>query len=260
LLRENLLDCDLIRIIEEGSFDVINHHAAQVNVRMSLRDPEIDCKQNVVATVRLLHAALMAKKPVERFIFASSGGAIYGAQQSYPTKEAAPLKPESPYGVAKLAAENYVAFFARTYRLKAVTLRYANVYGPRQDPNGEAGVVAIFADAYLRGKTPVIFGDGAQTRDFVYVKDVARANVAALTSGAGQIFNISTGSETSVNEMAHMIQAIIKSEAAPTYASPIPGELERSCLDNSLALRDLDWSPRTNLETGLAETIQSLRS
>jgi UDP-glucose 4-epimerase len=230
-----------------------------VNVRVSLRDPAFDASQNILATIRLLQAALMTNHPIQRFIFASSGGAIYGSQKTYPTPEDAPLKPESPYGLAKLTAEHYIRFFQKTYGLKAVILRYANVYGPRQDPMGEAGVISIFADLFLKGETPTIYGDGAQTRDFVYVKDVARANLAALNPDIDGIFNIGTANETTVNEIADQIRRLTKSENLPKHASPIPGELDRSVIDISRAAKHLKWAPLTNLESGLAETIQSLR-
>lgn len=260
LIRQDLNHFELQEFLNEQQFDVINHHAAQVNVRVSLRDPAFDATQNILATIRLLQAAVMCNKPIKKFIFSSSGGAIYGSQKTYPTPEDSPLRPESPYGLAKLSAEQYIRFFQKTYGLKAAILRYANVYGPRQDPTGEAGVISIFADLFLKEEAPTIYGDGAQTRDFVYVKDVARANVAVLNDAVDGVFNIGTGKETSVNEIADQMRLLSKSSVGPKYGSPIPGELERSSVDITRAAKHLNWRPLTNLESGLAETLQSMRS
>ena len=258
-IHANLVDCDLSKIINQEKFDVINHHAAQVNVRTSLSDPTMDAQHNIIATIRLLQAAVMAKKPVEKFIFASSGGAIYGVQDEYPSPETAPLKPESPYGLAKLTAEQYIEFFHKTYGLGSVILRYSNVYGPRQHPKGEAGVVAIFCDHFFRNEAPTIFGDGGQTRDFVYVGDVARANLLALDKQAQGIYNIGTGIETSVNKVVDLLKSLIKSDLQAKHSASIPGELQRSSVAIDHIKNKLGWQPRIDLGAGLAETISSLR-
>ncbi len=258
-IREDLSQFDLKKLFKQHRFDVINHQAAQVNLRTSLSDPAYDATHNILATIRLLQSAIMAEKPPQRFIFASSGGAIYGRTTHFPTPENVPLQPTSPYGLAKLTAERYIEFFRNTYKLKSVILRYSNVYGPRQDPTGEAGVVAIFLDLLQRGETPTIYGDGTQTRDFVYVKDVARANVAALTQDVEGTFNIGMAKEASINEVAAKIQAVVRTNIKPRHVSPIPGELQRSVIDISRARNELGWQPVTNFETGLSNTLRSLQ-
>ena len=245
-------------IIEAERPEVVNHHAGQINVRVSVAEPHHDADINILGTLNLLEAAAVVG--ARRFIFASTGGAIYGEQQYSPADEDHPMRPVSPYAISKHTAETYIDFFRRTREMDTVVLRYANVYGPRQDPLGEAGVVAIFARAMGEGRIPTIFGNGEQTRDFVYVGDVARANVAALESPSGEILNIGTGEETSVNELYRLIAQTLHFDGAPVYAEPKDGDIMRSCLSARRAERVLGWRPDVSLKDGLRGTVESLTS
>jgi UDP-glucose 4-epimerase len=237
--------------------EVVNHHAAQIDVRASVADPMGDAKVNILGTIRLLEAC--RENGVRKFLFASSGGAGYGEQDVYPADETHPTRPVSPYGAAKIAVELYLHFYRTQYGLDYTALRYANVYGPRQDPHGEAGVVAIFCERLLRGQTAIVNGDGEQTRDYVYVGDVVRANLAALDRGGGRSLNIGTGIETSVNTIFRMIRDLAGSYQEEIHGPAMPGEQQRSCLENRLALEELEWYPETSLEEGLARTLSSFR-
>lgn len=237
--------------------EVVNHHAAQINVRASVADPVFDAEVNILGTIRLLEAC--RKHGVRKFLFASSGGAGYGEQDVFPADENHPNRPLSPYGAAKIAAESYLHFYRFQYGLDYTALRYANVYGPRQDPHGEAGVVAIFCERLLKGQLAVVNGDGEQTRDYVYVDDVVRANVTALERGGGRSINIGTGIETSVNAIFRMIRDLSGSTQEEIHGPAQPGEQRRSCLENLLALEELEWYPKTPLEEGLALTLSFFR-
>jgi UDP-glucose 4-epimerase len=243
-------------VFEEFVPEALCHQAAQVDVMRSVAEPGLDVEVNVLGTVRLLQNCV--EHGVERFVFASSGGAIYGEQESFPAAEDHPQYPLSPYGVSKLAGERYLDFYGSYYDLRYAALRYANVYGPRQDPHGEAGVVAIFCGNLVRGRTSTINGGGEQTRDYVYVEDVARANVLALEnevpSGA---YNIGTGVETSVNRLYHLLLEISARDLPPRHGPSKPGEQLRSCVDPALAGRSLDWHAQTGIRTGLEETLLS---
>jgi UDP-glucose 4-epimerase len=253
------------------------HFAAQINVRKSVEDPLFDAKVNILGSLNVIQNFLQLRtsyfkprtsyfKPrtsnLEHptFIFASTGGAIYGEAKRIPTPEDYPPNPISPYGIAKLTVENYLKFYKENFGLKFISLRFSNVYGPRQDPKGEAGVVAIFIDKLLRGERPTIFGDGNQTRDFIFVEDVVSACLKAMEyKGKKEIFNIGTGIETSINELYKIISKLLKAKIKPKYAPEKPGDLKRSCLDISLAKRELKWKPKYNLEKGLQKTIQNLK-
>lgn len=244
---------------ETGGFDLVNHHAAQIDVRVSVAHPRRDAGINIDGFLNVLE--LSALHGTGRFVFVSSGGVVYGEPDLIPTPETAPKLPLSPYGVSKLAAEYYLHYYHRVQGLDYVALRYSNVYGPRQDPHGEAGVVAIFSQKILAGGPLTIYGDGEQTRDYVYVGDVARANLAAsdapLPPAAGlddRAFNVATGLETSVNELAAELQAVAGREVALKRADPRPGELQRSCLDTS-RLESTGWTAATPLAEGLAKTF-----
>jgi UDP-glucose 4-epimerase len=228
------------------------HLAAQADVRVAVERPDFDADVNIVGTVRVLEAARAHHAQV---VFASTGGAIYG-ECDRPAPEAAERRPLSPYGVSKLAGEEYLAAYNRLYATNHVSLRYGNVYGPRQDPKGEAGVVAIFLGALARGETPRIFGEGTQTRDYVYAADVARATLAAV--GKAGVFNVGTGIETSVLELYDLCRRVADAQTEPELAPARLGELERSVLDISLAERELGWRPEVGLEEGLRLTWDSL--
>jgi UDP-glucose 4-epimerase len=229
--------------------DAVLHLAAQADVRTSVERPHYDADVNVIGTVRILEAA---RRHGAGVVFASTGGAIYG-ECDRPATEDAPRRPLAPYGTSKLAAEEYLATWNRLYETEHVSLRFGNVYGPRQEPHGEAGVVAIFMGLLQDGGTPKIFGDGRQTRDYVYVGDVARAALLALDQRGG-VYNIGTGVETSVLELYDAIQRASGIEREPSFEPPRLGELQRSVLDISLAERELGWKPERTLAEGLAET------
>ena len=237
--------------------DVVAHQAAQKSVRISVDDPVFDATVNVTGTVALLQASV--HHGVKRFLFASTGGAIYGDTDAVPTPEDAPAVPVSPYGAAKLAAEVYLRTFHALNGLSFAALRYANVYGPRQDPHGEAGVVAIFSQRLLAGETASINGDGKQTRDFVYVGDVAEANLLALKSEAVGSFNVGTGVETDINRIFEIIKRLSGSSQPPEHAPAKAGEQRRSAVDVSKIANVMGWRPRTSLEEGLRETVRYFR-
>jgi len=234
--------------------EVCFHLAGQIDLRVATREPALDAEINVLGTIRVLEAARRSDADV---VFTSTGGAIYGECDG-PAAETAPLLPISPYGVSKLAAEEYLAAFNRLYGTRHASLRYGNVYGPRQDPHGEAGVVAIFFRALAAGERPQIFGDGLQTRDFVAMEDAVRATLAA-PARAG-VFNVGTGRETSVLEIFDLCRKIVGVDVEPKLAPAREGELQRSVLDPGLADRELGWKPEVTLEQGLEETWEWLRS
>jgi UDP-glucose 4-epimerase len=241
-------------------FDLVNHHAAQINVRTSVEDPALDARINVLGLLNLTECAL--EVGTQRIVYISSGGVVYGEPEQIPTPESAPKLPLSPYGVTKLAGEYYLNYYRRVRGLQYVALRYSNVYGPRQDPHGEAGVVAIFSTRLLRGEALTIFGDGEQTRDYVYVKDVVSANMKAsqLTLGEGSgldsvAFNVGTGVGTSVNRLADHLEAVAGVQPGREYRAQRPGELRHSTLDSS-ALQARTWSPDWQLREGLRETYE----
>jgi UDP-glucose 4-epimerase len=234
----------------------IFHLAAQADVRRSVDDPGFDADVNVRGTIEVLEAA---RRSDARVIFSSTGGALYGEADTIPSPETTPIAPMSPYGTSKLGAEHYVGLFNRLYDTGHVVLRYGNVYGPRQDPHGEAGVVAIFFGRLANGGTPLVFGDGSQTRDYVYVGDVVMANLAALDyRGPATAFNIGTQTETSVLELLAACQSAAGTDVTPEHRPARLGELDRSALDCSLAQSELGWRPATSLDVGLAETLHSL--
>jgi UDP-glucose 4-epimerase len=242
-------------LFEEVRPEAIFHLAAQANVRISVEQPAEDAEVNVVGTVRVLEAA---RRHGAQVVFSSTGGAIYGECEG-PVPESAPRRPVSQYGAAKLAAEEYLSAYNRLYGSHHVSLRYGNVYGPRQDPHGEAGVVAIFLGAFAAGVAPEIFGDGRQTRDYVYVGDVARATLAALELEGG-VLNVGTGQETSVLELYALCRRRAASMLEATHTSPRLGELRRSVLDPALAARELGWQAMVELEDGLQATWDWIRA
>jgi len=237
----------------------VNHHAAQIDVRRSISDPIFDARVNIIGTINVLQNCV--KYGVKKIIFASSGGAIYGEQEVFPASETHPTKPISPYGIAKLVAEHYLYYYKIIYGLEYVSLRYSNVYGPRQDPFGEAGVVAIFIQKMLNGEQPVINGDGEQTRDFVYVADVAEANILAMKNNTGEsIFNIGTSIETSVNQIFNYLRKILGSSVPKIHGPAKPGEQRRSVIDYKKAEKILNWKPKTQLKDGLKSTCEYFKN
>ena len=235
--------------------EALVHHAAQMNVRFSVADPVGDARENILGSLNLLQASKDAK--VKKVIFASTGGAIYGDEAPIPAKETDAPWPESPYGIAKLAVEHYLRYYQREHGFTTICLRYANVYGPRQNGQGEAGVVAIFIEKFLAGQQPLINGDGRQTRDFVYVGDVVAANLKALDFPHSGTFNIGTGRETDILTIYLNLQAIAQSPLGPVHGPAKPGEQRRSALDSSLASQQLGWQPTVALEDGLSRTFSA---
>ena len=242
------------RIIAIEQPEVIVHFAAQMDVRRSVADPAFDAQVNLVGFLNLMEAA--RQHGLRRVVFSSTGGAIYGEQDTFPADESHACRPVSPYGVAKFSTESYLFFYKAQYGVEYAAMRYANVYGPRQDPHGEAGVVAIFCGRLLADQPVTIFGDGEQTRDYVYVGDVVRANVAAVTAAVNGPINIGTGIETSVNRLYAALAAAAGSNRAPAYAAARAGEQSRSVIAATRAGRELDWRPEVTIEEGLRRTYQ----
>ena len=247
----------LNKILSHEKPRVVLHHAAQVSVRNSVADPVGDATVNVIGLLHLLEACV--PHGVERIVFASSGGAIYGDQETFPADETHSLRPTSPYGVAKLACEHYLRCFRTTHGLPYTALRYANVYGPRQSTGSESGVIALFADQLLRGVPVRINGDGCQTRDFVYVDDVVEANILAMQSNGQGAFNVGTGVETSINDIFDHLRRFTRSPAHPEHGPVKAGEQHRSVLNSDRIARQLNWRPRTALADGLARTVGYFR-
>ena len=257
-IRLHTLDLRAARladVFEAERPQVVAHLAAQASVARSVANPAFDAGVNVLGGLNLLECC--RRTGVTRVIYSSSGGAGYGDTDAIPTPESHPSLPASPYGISKVAMEHYVAALGAIHGWSAVSLRYANVYGPRQNPAGEAGVIAIFCDHLLRGEPPVVNGDGTQTRDYTYVEDVAAANLAALERPQAQGgFNIGTGVETSVNELFARLARAAGFGGQPIHAPARPGEQRRSCLDPAHAARDLGWRPSVSLDEGLARTFE----
>ena len=249
----SISDPGLANIMQKESIEVINHHAAQVSVRDSVKNPVKDAESNIIGTLQLLQNAV--KCGADKFIFASTGGAIYGEQDYFPARENHPQKPTSPYGLSKLSVEGYLRFFKEQYGLKSIIFRYGNVFGPRQNPNGEAGVVAIFYNRLLKGQAPIINGDGEQTRDYIFVRDIAHANLLALNLDVSDTFNVGTGQETSVNELTHLILEVAESDIDVQTSKKNNFEQRRSSLDCKKLKVSLNWSPKVSLKEGLSETF-----
>ncbi|MGH2651722.1 MAG: NAD-dependent epimerase/dehydratase family protein, partial [Actinomycetota bacterium] len=237
--------------------EMVNHHAAQGNLRRSMAEPSFDASVNILGSLNLLELSLAYG--VRRFIYSSSGGAIYGEPDELPVDETHPIRPLSAYGVSKYAVEQYLGLFGS--RLDHAILRYANVYGPRQNPWGEAGVVAIFSRQMLSGQRPTIFGDGTKTRDYVHVDDIVRANLLAMAerTAAGRAFNLGAGRETTDRTIFDLVRSAVGATVEPILAEKRPGEIDRICLDSSRAKADLGWEPAIPLEEGIARTVSSYR-
>ena len=248
---------DLLVIFQKENPDIVNHHAAQMNVRYSVENPINDAQINILGLLNVLQCCITSK--VKKIIFISSGGAMYGDAKKIPTPESAYPEPLSPYGLAKFVGEKYVKLYQRLYGLKYSTLRYANVYGPRQNPQAEAGVVAIFIDRIFHNQKPIIYGDGTQTRDYVYVADVVGANLLCITKGDNQAFNIGASKETSVNELLDILLSVMNKKTTPLFELPRSGEVSRGALDCTAAKKVLGWEPQHSLHQGIQKTFQGLQ-
>lgn len=249
---------ELERLIAAEKPEVVSHHAAQMEVKRSVDDPIFDAEVNVLGGLRVLRSAVEAG--ARKVIFSSSGGTVYGEQKVFPATEEHTTDPLSPYGVTKLAFEKYLKFFHVQYGIETVSLRYANIYGPRQDPHGEAGVVAIFAQKFLAGMAPVIYGSGTNTRDYVYVGDVVDANVRALGNVPSGAYNIGTATETDVLTLVRILRELTGSSLEAQHGPARPGEQLRSSLSPRLAGEKLGWTPRMALRDGLARTVEFFRT
>jgi UDP-glucose 4-epimerase len=262
--RARLYPCDVrsaaaAEAIAKERPAVLCHHAAQIDVRRSMADPRHDCDVNLGGLLNVMQAAVHAGS-VRQVLFASSGGAMYGETDHIPTKESEPPRPVSHYGAAKSASELYLGVYAVAHGIPYAALRYANVYGPRQDPHGEAGVVAIFSGRLLAGEPCTVYGDGGQTRDYVFVEDVARANLLAAERGFSGALNIGTGVETDVNRLFALTASAAGVTAAPRHAPARAGEQRRSCIDPAAAAAALGWRPQVSLPEGLRRTVDFFRA
>jgi UDP-glucose 4-epimerase len=245
-------------VLEKEKITVINHHAAQISVSSSISNPLLDANSNIIGTLQLLQNAVSYE--IEKFIFASTGGAMYGEQKTFPASEEHPCQPLSPYAISKLCAERYINYFGTQHGLNTTVLRYSNVYGPHQNQYGEAGVVAIFCGRLLKGQQPIINGDGEQTRDFVYVKDIVQANTIALNPQCSGLFNVGTGKETTIN---FLTRYLVKASAVATsieYGPAIKGEQKRSVIDSGKLLNGFGWKPGVSVEEGLLETFNYFKN
>lgn len=254
----DIRDDKVEEIFKSEKIDVVNHHAAQMNVRKSVEDPIFDADVNIIGSLKLLQYSV--KYGVKKFIFASTGGAVYGEQDYFPADEEHPTRPLSPYGVAKLSVEKYLYFYEQVHGLKYVILRYANIYGPRQNPHGEAGVVAVFTSKMLKGEQPVINGDGLQTRDYTYVGDVVNANVLVLDYDKSDVFNIGTGIETDVNTLFHKLKTLTKANCEEFHGPPKAGEQRRSVISYEKIHKVLGWKPSLSLDEGLKVTVEFFKN
>lgn len=255
--RIDIRDASLEDVFGKHAFDVVNHHAAQMDVRRSVSDPVFDASVNILGGLNVFECA--RKHNAKRIIFASTGGAIYGEQDYFPADEEHPTKPLSPYGISKLCSEKHLFYYGSVHGLGSVVLRYANIYGPRQNPHGEAGVVAIFAGRMIRDEQPVINGDGKQTRDYTYVGDVVRANVLALSYPGSGIFNVGTGIETDVNTLFRTLNEQLVSSFPERHGPPKAGEQMRSVISSKRIEQAMGWKASVSLAEGLRLTIGSFR-
>ena len=256
--RLDIRDRDLSEVFEREQPDFVNHHAAQIDVRRSVEDPLFDADVNVLGSLNVIECA--RKYGVKRFVYISTGGAVYGEPEYLPCDEAHPIKPICPYGASKHIVEHYLHMYHVNHGLKYTILRYPNVYGPRQDPNGEAGVVAIFTGEMLADKRVTIYGDGEQERDFVYVGDCAQANLLALQSESSGVYNLGSGTGKSVNQLFSTLQTITTYTLQPVYGPARLGETRRIYLEATRARQELGWQPRVSLMEGLRRTVAYFES
>lgn len=246
------------KIFEHEKFDIVYHLAAQMDVRKSVEDPSFDAQVNILGGINLLKSS--ARHKVKKFVFSSTGGAIYGEQDYFPADEKHTLRPVSPYGISKLAFEKYLFYFNLQFGLQYIALRYANVYGPRQNSKGEAGVVAIFCEKLLKGDKAIVNGDGLQTRDFVYVGDVVRANILAMKYPDKGEFNVGTGIETDINTIFEKIKSATSSSQKRVNRAALPGEQRRSVITYELIKSRMGWNPTVSLDDGIKKTVEFFKS
>ncbi|MFZ4590352.1 MAG: NAD-dependent epimerase/dehydratase family protein [Ignavibacteria bacterium] len=254
LFNKDIYSDNIEFIFKENNIDVVNHHAAQIDLRYSIKNPLHDARINIEGSLKLLD--LSVKYEVKKFIFASSGGSIYGEQKDFPATEEHKIAPISPYGITKSTIENYILFYNKFYGLNYVILRYSNAYGERQGSKGDAGVISIFCKSILSNKQPVVFGNGLNTRDFLYVKDIVNANLLALNFKGNDVFNISSGKETSIKSLAENIISNLNPEAKVNFGDEIEGEQKRSVLSNAKAKSILKWEPLHTFDEGLKLTCK----
>lgn len=257
-IKSDISSPSILEIFSKERFDVVNHHAAQIDVRKSVNDPIFDATTNILGTINMLQACI--KTGVKKFMFASTGGAVYGEQEYFPADEKHPTNPVSPYGITKLSIEKYLFFYKNEYGLNHTILRYANVYGPRQNPFGEAGVVAIFANKLLKNENPIINGEGIQTRDYVFVEDVVKANVVTLNSLSSNIYNVGTGIETSVNQLFEKLNSIAGGIAVEKHGPAPKGEQLRSVITSDKFFKEFKWKPSVIIDEGLKKTFDSFKT
>ena len=256
-IKKDIGDKSLSELFEKEKFDIVNHHAAQMDVRRSVADPAFDANTNILGTINILQNSI--KTGVKKFMFASTGGAVYGEQEYFPADEKHPTSPLSPYGISKLAVEKYLFFYNAQYKLNYTVLRYANIYGPRQNPFGEAGVVAIFSTKLLKNEQPIINGSGKQTRDYVFVGDVVKANLITLKDETTNIYNIGTSKETDVNQLFNMLNEIAESNKEEKHGPAAAGEQMRSVITSDKLYNTFNWRPSTTLQEGLQKTVNFFR-
>jgi len=257
-IKSDISSPAILDLFGKEKFDVVNHHAAQIDVRKSVSDPIFDANTNILGTINLLQACI--KTGVKKFMFASTGGAVYGEQEYFPADEKHPTNPVSPYGITKLSIEKYLYYYNIEYGLNYTILRYANVYGPRQNPFGEAGVVAIFTNKLLKGENPIINGEGKQTRDYVFVEDVVKANVITLNDEISDIYNVGTGIETNVNELFANINLVAGGKAEEKHGPAPKGEQARSVITSVKLFDRFNWKPSIKIDEGLKKTFDFFKS
>lgn len=250
----NIQDVNLLNLFENEKFDIVSHHAAQMDVRLSVKDPTFDANVNILGGINLYEACV--KTNVKKIIFASSGGTVYGEQIEFPAPETHPLNPCSPYGISKMVNEKYLFYYKEVYGLDYVAFRYGNVFGPRQNPHGEAGVIAIFTDKMINNEQPIINGDGLITRDYIYIEDVVDANIKALNDNIEGIYNVTTGKETNVNTIFETLKKYIKIDVEKKHGPAKAGEQRRSCCAYNKLNLVSGWDPQISFENGIVNTVK----
>lgn len=258
LYKTNILSKNLLTIFKKEKPDFVSHHAAQIKVMDSIKDPLNDAKSNILGTINVLECARQVN--VKKFIFSSTGGAIYGSTSSLPSDESVTPRPESPYAISKLGCELYITYFAKQYKLPYTIFRYANVYGPGQRGDNEGGVIAIFIHNILIGKPLIMYGNGKQSRDFIYISDIISVNELAMKNKRTGIFNVGTGKATSINDLVHVIKRSIDKNVKVMHLSKRKGEIEKSVLDIHKIKQYMDWQPSVSLSEGIEQMIVNYKN